>query len=113
MKKLFFASFICTVLFISFASSIVILELNAEPGNANHLAAGKSYISINVSYLIYARDLVKANPKIDSISYLENNRSVGYINIFGGIGKNFLIEKNKIYEISTKEEIELVIPKNE
>jgi len=64
-----------------------------------HLSSGKNYLIFNQSIL--ASDLIKKNPQIQVISYFDEvkNKSVGYVNIFGGIGTDFLIDQEKIYQI--------------
>ncbi len=63
---------------------------------------------INLSYNfnpIYAKDLVTLYPDIQTITYVENGKEIGYVNVFGGIGENFIIYPNQIYEISVKKEV--------
>ncbi len=54
---------------------------------------------------IFASQLIKENPNIQSISVSEYGQTFGYLNTFGGIGTNFLIEPDKNYEIHTNQTI--------
>ena len=77
---------------------------------AVNLTKGKNVLILNVSSPFYVKTLVKLNPKIDVISYKEGNKTIGYVNVFGGIGENFIIQKNREYEIIVKENTTLVLP---
>jgi len=54
-----------------------------------------------------AADILKSLKYADAISYFDplTNKTVGYVTAFGGIGKNFVIEANKTYEISVRKNI--------
>jgi hypothetical protein len=97
-----------TLILISLVSPIMIIE-QEDPGYIIKIGPGKVLVSFNDSRDLYAKDIILANPEIDYISYTEENKTIGYVNIFHGVGKNFLIEENKVYEIFVKEEINLTI----
>lgn len=54
---------------------------------------------------IYVEDLIRMYPEITSITYNNGTQEIGYVNVFGGIGENFVITSNKIYEITSKQEV--------
>lgn len=105
------------VLLIFFTTLITILLITISfanpPPNTNlmehsNLTIGKNNISFNEYF--YASEIINWNPKIESISYRTlDNQTIGYVNTFGGIGKNFLILPNQTYEISTNQNISLKI----
>jgi hypothetical protein len=78
--------------------------------NSTNLLIGKNHIKFNLAEPFYARDLVKLNPSIAVVSYTEDNGTIGYVNLFGGIGENFIIENELDYEIILKKNTELVLP---
>lgn len=72
------------------------------------LTEGKNVINLSYDFSpIYAADLVKAYPEIATITFSDENQEIGYVNVLGGIGENFVISKNNIYEIITEQEINL------
>jgi hypothetical protein len=113
MKKIILL--LIALLFVSAVSSILIItpETKYENNNAVHiynLEKGKNYLVFNFTIFrfIYASEIV-SNPEIQAISYKENNKTIGYLNAFGGIGKNFQINSDTVYEIITKKEVNLTI----
>ena len=60
---------------------------------------------------MHAKELIRNNPFIESISYFDelSNKTVGFVNAFGGLGKDFLLVPGKEYEISAKKDIRLKI----
>jgi hypothetical protein len=85
-----------------------IVSVSDNTGTA--LIAGDNNVSFNVTSSFYAGDLIKLNPSIEAVSYRESNRTIGYVNAFGGIGSNFEIENGINYEIFVSENTTLVIP---
>jgi len=66
------------------------------------LKEGKNNFTILQEFpSIYASDLIKENPSIQSITIYQYGQTFAYINIMGGIGTNFLIEENIDYEVYT------------
>jgi hypothetical protein len=102
-KQLFFG-LLFLVIFLLFFS----LVQTAQPGEFL-LAEGKNNFSYDYFKPIYAEDLVLLYPDITAISYVENNVSYGYVNIFGGIGQNFVIQPGKEYEIIAKNKIKIYL----
>ena len=74
------------------------LELNIPQGESN-------FTVLEYFPPIYASELILTNPQIQSITINEYGQTFGYLNTFGGIGANFLIEPNKNYEIYTNQTI--------
>ena len=58
---------------------------------------------------IPVKDLVAKYPQIQLVSVYEYGQTFGYVNAFGGIGTNFLVESNKQYEIFVSENVSLVL----
>jgi hypothetical protein len=73
------------------------------------LKEGKN--SISVDRPLYVRELIAMNPEIESVSYFDSflNKQVGYVNVFGGVGDNFLMMPDKVYEVSVSRELNLVL----
>ena len=78
--------------------------------DSTNFVIGKNHARFNLTEPFYARDLVKWNPSISVVSYIEENKTIGYVNLFNGIGENFIIENNKDYEIILDKNISLVLP---
>ncbi len=78
--------------------------------SSTNLLHGKNQVRFNLTEPFYAKDLVKWNPSISVASYIEDNKTIGYVNLFNGIGENFMIENYKYYEIILNENISLFIP---
>lgn len=84
-----------------------ILIANLEPRREN-ISKGKTTIQIQDDFSpMYASDLIKKYPQIESIS--KENSSEGFVNVFGGIGKNIIIVSGQNYEITSSEEFILEI----
>jgi hypothetical protein len=72
------------------------------------LAEGKNVININFGFNpFYVEDLVKIYPEITTVTYNDSEKELGYVNVFGGIGDNFMIYPNQTYEITTRKEVTL------
>jgi hypothetical protein len=74
------------------------------------LITGKNQVRFNLTEPFYVKDLVKWNPTISVVSYIEENKTVGYVNLFNGIGDNFVIDNDKDYEVILNKNISLVLP---
>jgi len=99
------------MIFLFFSLGIVILGfVLAEKNTGTKLHKGKNYLEINQT--LSAKKLISLNPNIESISYFNKflNRDIGYVNIFGGVGSNFLTKQGQIYEISVSKNMSLVYP---
>lgn len=105
LKKLFVLVFF--VLFV-LLGAFVLVSLEDD---SLKLEEGKNKIRLNFSDAFYVDSLIKLNPDIEVVSYIdEYNQSTGYVNIFGGIGENFVIYPNAEYEIITRKDFNLVLP---
>jgi hypothetical protein len=51
--------------------------------------------------------LVKIYPEINAITYYEGDEEKGYVNVFGGVGENFVVMFNNTYEITVEKEVTL------
>ena len=87
-----------------------VYSVNSAEADSTNLAAGKNHVRFNLTEAFYARDIVKWNPSITVLSYTGGNKTIGYVNLFNGIGDNFIIENNKDYEIILNKNISLVLP---
>lgn len=102
------AIFILTaIILIAIIVKTSLAEENVSTGIFLH--RGKNQVELNFSY--YAKNLVAYNQNIEYISYNDEflGKKYGYVNVFGGIGRNFAITPGEIYEISVKEDTELFI----
>jgi hypothetical protein len=98
---------ILIIVLVIFSTAITLAELADE---RIELKIGENSINISFGFSpFYAKDLVNSYPDISVISHNENGVVEGYVNVFGGIGKNFLIEQNKDYEIIAKKEVIIVL----
>ncbi len=100
------AFIIFAFLFAFFLSFIVISSKGAFSVS---LAEGKNLVRINLSEPVYVETLIKLNSDIEAISYTEGNKTVGYVNVFDGVGKNFVLADRE-YEIVVNKSIDLVLP---
>ncbi|MEM0465072.1 MAG: hypothetical protein QXW97_00020 [Candidatus Pacearchaeota archaeon] len=104
-KKIFILlAFLLIIFIISFiyVSSQNVYEIK--------LKSGKNYVYFNITKPFYVKKLVELNPEIEVVSYIENNKSIGYVNVFSGIGENFIIYSDIKYEIIVKKDINLILP---
>ncbi len=63
------------------------------------LIAGKNMITFDK--VMFVRELVNLNPEIQAVSYYDTglDSTLGFVNAFGGVGKNFLIAPGRTYEV--------------
>jgi hypothetical protein len=86
-------------------SGIIIAE---EFKEGIKLHEGKNTVNISFEFNpIYASDLALIYPEIATITYNDSQKDIGYVNVFGGIGDNFVIYPDRIYEITVKKEVNL------
>ena len=55
----------------------------------------------------YVHDLIKAYPEILTVTYFKFGEEKGYVNIFGGVGENFIIYSNQTYNITVSKNMEV------
>jgi hypothetical protein len=81
-----------------------------EPAEGILLEKGKN--EINLTKGIFASEIILLNPEVKAISYYDSftETIIGYVNAFGGIGKDFHLEPGEVYEIAVDEQILLVLP---
>lgn len=104
MKKIIFL--ILCIIFIM--TSIFAIE---TPQNIE-LIKGKNNLTTKESFKpIYVKDFIKQYPEIEVISYNQDQKTIGFVNLFEGIGINFIIEPSKNYEIITKSNITISLVK--
>jgi hypothetical protein len=96
------------VIVIIFLFSFVIIS--SEDTNTLDLTQGKNNIMLNITSPKNVKDFIRLNPSIEVISFKEENKTIGYVNIFNGIGENFVIQKNVEYEIIVKQNVSLILP---
>jgi len=69
------------------------------------LKQGENIIQVNEYFTSYPVSyLINQYPSIQSVSMQEYGQTFGYINAFGGIGIDFLIQPGKEYEIYVGED---------
>ena len=101
MNKYFLIS-----IFVIFCISGIIIAEDFRDGIK--LYEGKNLVNISFDFNpLYVTDLIKIYPEIQTVTYNDSKQEFGYVNVFGGIGDNFVIYPNKTYEITTKQEITL------
>lgn len=61
---------------------------------------------------VYPKQLAYLYPEIETISYYDDflGTHLGYANVFGGVGSNFLLKPGTTYEIVVREPVVLYIP---
>lgn len=89
--------------------SLLVVVIAQSPPTIN-LDKGKNNFSVDsFFYPIYVSTLVSKHPEIESVTLLDYGRSFGYVNVFGGIGTNFIIEQGKTYEIYTSKPMNITL----
>jgi hypothetical protein len=92
--------------FLILGVSEIILAEEFEEGIK--ITEGKNIVNISYNFSpIYVKDLIKIYPEITTITFNDGNQEIGYVNVLGGIGENFIISENNIYEITTRKEVNL------
>lgn len=78
-----------------------VFELNVREG------IGKNLVQFPIEPNLRASQLLALIPESDAVSYFDTERrkTVGYVKAFGGIGKNFIIEANRTYELSVTQSV--------
>ena len=89
-----------SIMLISFMAAEVFFKIEIEEG--------KNKIILD-SDIGYASDLIKLYPEIETISYKDGNKTIGFVNAFGGIGNDFMLESNKTYEVNSNKNITIYI----
>lgn len=81
-------------------------EVQILEGSYN-LTEGKNLVTFD--RVILVKDLVRANPEIQAVSYYDPSleTTLGFVNVFGGVGKNFLITPGTTCEISVLSNVTL------
>ncbi len=98
----FFSIFLICLLGIS---GIIIAEEFKDTIKINE---GKELVNFSSEFSpIYVKDLILLNPNITTVTYNNGTHDLGYVDVFGGIGENFVVSPNKIYEITSKGEVTL------
>ncbi|MFH1290067.1 MAG: hypothetical protein ABIH92_01525 [Nanoarchaeota archaeon] len=107
LRVLFAVLFLLTLIGVGI-SGIGLAEEEQEVISEVHLQKGKNHIELESS--LFVRELVAMNSEIESVSYFDVflNKNVGYVNVFGGVGDNFLMKPGEVYEISVSDDINLV-----
>jgi hypothetical protein len=92
-----------------FAFVLSFIAISSKDAFSASLTEGKNLVRINLSEPVYAETLIKMNPDIEAISYVEGNRTIGYVNVFQGVGKNFVVADRE-YEIIASKSTDLILP---
>lgn len=92
---------ICIILLLEISGILLAEEFEEDI----KLYEGKNIVNFSFEFNpMYASDLIKLNPEIETITKNNTIDGSGYVNVFGGIGENFIISPNGIYEITTKQD---------
>ncbi len=102
-KKILFAVFFIGI-FLGTVDILFAEEIDLGEGIV--LNEGKTFLNTSADFNpIYVKDLVNLFPEISTISCTENGEEKGYVNVFGGIGENFVMLPNRTYEVVSKREV--------
>lgn len=106
--KYFLMAFLLILLVSIFVVNQGIAEEDENIASGVVLEQGKNEFFVDRP--IYVTELISLNPSIESVSYFDSflNKQIAYVNVFGGIGDNFLMVPDRPYEISVGEELNLV-----
>lgn len=100
--------YILIICFIVLALGISGLIVAEESGNGVTLSDGKNIINMSANFSpIYVGDLVKLYPEITTVTYNDGKQEMGYVNALGGVGDNFTVYPNNVYEITVTGEVTL------
>ncbi len=73
-----------------------------------NLLNGKNNVTFGDSFRpTYVKDFIKLYPEIQTITFKENKKTIGYVNFLNGLGQNFILKPTKIYEITTSKNISI------
>ena len=92
---------VCMVVIVFLSSTLIadsIVTMNVKKGE-NNIMVENYFHSLPVS------SLISTNPQVQSVTLLEEGQTLGYVNVFGGIGTDFLIEPGKTYEVHSSEDL--------
>jgi len=95
------------LLLIIFTIGLSIAENEAE--EFTEVISGPSYIEVEEN--IFVADFVAINKGVEYVLYHDDflNKDIVYLDVFGGIGSNFLMEPGITYEISVNRDFALRI----
>jgi hypothetical protein len=97
------------LLIFLFTTAITIAEILPDEKGIQ-LEQGENEILMSLEFSpIYVSDLIKAYPEIMMITYFDeiSEEEIGYVNVFGGIGENFIMYADKTYFITVEEKLEV------
>jgi hypothetical protein len=103
-NKIILFAVICLLVLITF------MVISSEEVNTLKLIKGKNFIQFNITQPFYVKTFIELNPQIEVISFKKDNKTFGYVNVFSGIGDNFIVQKNIEYEIIAKENVSIIFP---
>lgn len=95
--------------FLVFLFSVLFVN-SVQPSSGIDLSEGWNNLTLNFSSSFNASSLMKLNPEIEVVFYNGENGTIGYANIFGGIGKDFNIEKGVRYGVYSSKNATLILP---
>lgn len=114
MKRKILVLIMVSILIV-FSTAIAFAEFYPDDGNKIQLNQGENEVLMPLNFSpVYVSDLMKAYPEIEMVTYIESYsgiqeeiKEIGYVNVFGGVGKNFIIYGNSTYYIYVKENLEV------
>jgi len=97
-----------------FVFSFIFVSVSSQNVKEFELEKGKNTLIFNNTEEFYVKSLFDLNEDIEVVSYnvvnRDVNKSIGYIKAFGGVGKNFIVEPNKEYEVIVSENTTVTLP---
>lgn len=74
------------------------------------LLPGKNLVTLKESgFGISAKSLVEAYPALQMVAFDDGIHTLAYINLFGGIGTDFILYPGKTYELYTTTQLNLFL----
>jgi predicted metal-dependent hydrolase len=100
---------IIIVISIIFSTAIALANLVSDNTDSDiQILQGENEVLIPEKISpFYVEDFVKEYPEILTVTYFEFEEEIGYANVFGGVGENFIIYPNKTYKITVEKNVEV------
>ncbi len=89
--------------------ALISLIIAIAPEKEIKLIKGKNNLTTPENFKpIYVKEFVNQHTEIQTITLREDNKAQAYINYLNGIGKNFILQPNKTYEITCSKNISII-----
>ena len=101
---------------IIFSTTITLADLLPEQERI-FIERGENKVLMPLEFSpVYVSNLIKEYPEIIMVTYFSENigkegepEEIGYVNVFGGVGKNFIIYGNSTYFITVENDLEVLL----